>query len=97
MKQNIDAALRIARALWLLGYVVICPHGNTYFMDGPDIPDNTFLQGDLEILSRCDLLVTTPHWDESVGARGEVDFALTKGIPVYHWPFVPSPEHFNAN
>src|SRR3990167_8226500 len=39
---------------------------------------------DLNMLDRCDklLVLMIPGWKESVGVRGEVKFALTKGMPV---------------
>jgi hypothetical protein len=81
---NILEARSCARLLWLKGWAVFCPHGNTIFMDGPDIPAQTFLDGDLEILRRCDAIFLTPRWELSKGARGERDFALATGTPVYY-------------
>lgn len=88
VKCNIDAAMAVARELWMKGYVVICPHGNTAFMDGTDT-DHVFLLGDLEILRRCDLLVALPGYQSSTGAVAEVEFARERSIPVYEWPEVP--------
>jgi hypothetical protein len=78
---NCMIAREHARKLWLKGYAVICPHANSIFMDAPDIPDATFLDGDLEILSRCDYIYLLPGWRNSVGARGEYKFAVEHGIP----------------
>lgn len=89
---NIVAARRVAVELWRMGFAVMCPHSNTAHMDGAMYPDDrhadaqVFLRGDLEILHRCDLLVTVPGWEQSTGARGEVAEAKASLIPVLHWP-----------
>jgi len=83
--ENIQAAERVALNLWRIGFATLCPHKNTAYFDGA-MPDETWLSGDLVMLARCDLLVTVPGWEESVGARAEVDFAELHEIPVYHWP-----------
>ena len=82
-EQNIRRAEEVALELWRMGFAVICPHTNTRFFEGA-APDSVWLAGDLEMLRRCDVLVTVPGWESSVGACGEVAaFDLTK---VYHWP-----------
>lgn len=86
IQQNIKAAARVARELWLMGFAPICPHTNTGLMDGPDIPDRTFLDGDLEQMRRCDLVVVLPGWQLSVGTQGEIAEAERIGMTVYYWP-----------
>lgn len=82
-EQNIRRAEEVALALWRMGFAVICPHTNTRFFEGA-LPDAVWLAGDLEMLRRCDLLVTVPGWEASVGACSEVAaFDLAR---VYHWP-----------
>lgn len=87
--QNIREAEAIAGELWKRGFAVICPHKNTALLDGI-VPDQTFLDGDFVMLRRCDLVVLTPRWEESVGARAERDEAERYGIPVVVWPDLPS-------
>lgn len=86
IKRHIDAAAVVARELWSMGFAVICPHMNTAMMDGVSIPDRTFLDGDLEMLRRCDVIVMLPTWVNSHGARNEKEFAESEGIPVLYWP-----------
>lgn len=86
VQENIDRAMHVAKAVWQAGHVAICPHGNTAHFDGV-VPDEQFLAGDLIILARCDALVTVEDWEESVGARGEVEYAEKLGIPIYHTHF----------
>jgi len=82
VEQNIRAAEETALDLWNCGYAVICPHANTRYFDGA-IDANMFLEGDLEILSRCDALFMLPKWETSVGATEERRFAVSRNIPVF--------------
>lgn len=88
---NIAAARTVAVEVWKLGYVALCPHLNTAHFDGI-LPDSAWLDGDLELLSRCDLLVCTPDWRRSTGATAEVAFARDHGIPVFEHPDRVPPE-----
>jgi dienelactone hydrolase len=83
--KNIEKARRVAATLWRQGYAVICPHSNSGLMDSNDIPEQTWLDGYLEILSRCDMLVVVPGWEQSQGTRGEIDFAQKHNIPIVEW------------
>lgn len=53
-----------------------------HFQD--ECPDNIWLEGDLEILKRCDFVLTTHNWKDSVGTCAEVLFATKHNIPVFH-------------
>ena len=81
--ENICRARTAARKLWVKGWAVICPHANTWFMDGPDIPAMTFIEGDLEIVARCDAIFMLPGWERSEGARLEYLQALKFELPIY--------------
>ena len=81
--QNIRTAESLALELWKAGFAVLCPHKNTAHWGGA-CPDAVWLDGDIEMLSRCDLVVTTKNWQKSEGARAEVMFASANGIPVTH-------------
>jgi len=83
MEENIRRAERLALEVWKLRAACICPHANTrYFQNAA--PDDIWLNGDLEILKRCDAILMTPDWRRSTGAVAEHDFAITHGIPVYY-------------
>jgi len=84
ISKNIQAAAEIAIKLWNMGFAVICPHKNTALYDGV-IPDEDILKGDLEMLSRCDMVVMMPGWSESVGATRELTYAQEHDIPVTYW------------
>ena len=81
---NIRRAEDVAIGLWQMGYAVICPHKNTALFGGL-CPDDTWLRGDLEMLLRCDLIVLTPDWEKSSGARAEREMAIAGNIPVAEW------------
>lgn len=80
--RNIRRAEALALELWTLGLAVICPHKNTAFFGGAGC-DQTWLNGALEMVKRCDAVVCTSNWDQSEGARGEVELAKRIGIPVF--------------
>lgn len=82
--QNVLRAAALALEVWKVpGAVAICPHLNTAFYEG-SAPAETWLNGDLEILRRCDAVLMTRDWELSEGARAEKAFAEQHGIPVLH-------------
>jgi len=79
---NIHYAKLVAVQLWDMGYAVLCPHANAGRMGfGADV----FLEGDMVMLERSDLVVMLPNWESSHGAKLEHHLALKLGIPVYYW------------
>jgi nucleoside 2-deoxyribosyltransferase len=83
---NILRAQKVAKELWKAGYAVICPHMNSALMDTV-APEKNFLEGDIEILKHCDVLVVVKGWQHSSGTLNEIDFAHRNGIPVYSWDY----------
>jgi len=77
--ENIRHAEKYALKYWRLGYAVICPHKNTALLDGA-LPDSVWLNGDLELLRRCDVIVMIPGWERSAGARAELREAARRGL-----------------
>ena len=82
IEENIRRSERLALEVWRLGAACICPHTNTRFYQGA-APDSVWLDGDLEILGRCDGVMLTEDWQRSAGARAEVEYAKARGIPVF--------------
>ena len=80
---NIIKAWIVARRLWGLGFTVLCPHTNAGLMGGKRIPEQRFIDGDLELLANCDALVLLKGWETSRGTIGEIRFAVEKYIPVF--------------
>lgn len=84
--QNIYEARKVARELWLKGYAVICPHTNNLFMGGPDLRHDDFMEGDLELIDRSDVVVMLPGWENSTGAKMEYSHAVELRLPIMYWP-----------
>lgn len=80
---NITRAMELALEVWRSGAVALCPHGNTAPFQG-SAPDDVWLEGDLELLRRCDAVLMTPDWQRSSGAREEEKFARAHGVPVFY-------------
>ena len=80
---NIQRASEVALKYWKLGCAVICPHRNTAFFGGA-CEDRIWLDGDLEIMRRCDVVVMIPEWERSSGARREHEVALALGKEVVY-------------
>jgi len=80
--QNIERAEALAYQVWEAGFVALCPHNNTRHFDGT-LTDEVWLKGDLELLSRCDAVLTVPGWQSSRGTVAEVEYAQQLGLPVF--------------
>lgn len=61
----------------------LCPHTNMRFFQNA-APDEVWLDGDLELLKRCDAVLMTDNWKQSSGARAEHDFALSLGLRIFY-------------
>ena len=84
VKKNIDAAEEAALFVWANGGVALCPHKNTAFFGGAcNIPDETWLEGDIELLKRCDAVYALSSWRKSNGATDEIHLANELGMPVF--------------
>lgn len=82
MVQNIRRAEELSLAVWRLGAVPICPHLNTEHFQG-ELPDQVWLEGDLEIMARCDAVIMVTGWPKSPGSLAERAEAKQLGIPVF--------------
>ena len=83
IEQNIRRAEELALEVWRAGMACLCPHTNTRFFQNA-APDHVWLDGDLELLARCDAVLMTPNWHRSAGASAEREHALSRGIPVFY-------------
>jgi len=81
--QNIRNAERAAVEYWRKGYAVICPHKNSALFDGL-APDCVWLDGDLELLRRSDVVVMIPGWQKSSGAINEESLAINLGKEIHY-------------
>jgi hypothetical protein len=80
--QNIRKAEAVALQVWRKGVACICPHKNTAFFGGA-ADDSIWLEGDLEIIRRCDALVCVEGWQTSKGSLNEIAAAKRDGVPVF--------------
>jgi hypothetical protein len=80
--ENVRNAERLALDVWRAGAAALCPHLNTANFQGA-APDDLWLRGDLELLSRCDAVLLAPGWERSEGARAEYQHARSLGLPVF--------------
>lgn len=83
IEENIRRAESLALDVWRAGCAAICPHANTRFFQG-ECHDRVWLDGDLEILSRCDAILMTRDWEKSKGATEERASAKRLGILVFY-------------
>jgi len=81
---NIIHARREAVKLWNQNWAVICPHTNSMFMGSRLGGDEKFIEGDLEILSRCDAIFMLSGFSHSVGAMIELEKAKELGLEIYY-------------
>lgn len=82
VQANIRHAQEHALTVWKLGAVALCPHSNTGQFEG-ECDDSVWLEGDKELLRRCDALLLISGWEASTGARAEHQLAIAVGIPCF--------------
>jgi hypothetical protein len=84
VQTNVMNAMKLALEVWKLGHAALCPHANTmFFQDADGCADEVWLDGDIEMLRRCDAMIVTSDWQRSSGARKEVSVADSLHIPVF--------------
>lgn len=83
VENNIRRAEELAFKVWEMGVAAICPHCNGRFFSGT-LTDSTWLDGDLEIMRRCDAVILAPGWEKSEGTAAEIKEASSKGIPIFY-------------
>jgi Domain of unknown function (DUF4406) len=81
IEQHIRKAEGLAYQVAQLGAMPMCPHTNTRFFHGT-LTEQFWLDGTIELMSRCDAVVLTDDWHLSIGARGEVTRAHQLNLPV---------------
>lgn len=83
--ENILHAQRVAIRLWELGWVVFCPHLNTAnFNWYSNLPDEVWLNGGLKFLELCQAILMLKGFEESVGAKRELEVAIEMGLTVLY-------------
>ncbi len=82
VEQNIRVAEELALEVWKMGHPAICPHTNARFFSG-EASDETWLEGDLAILKRCDAVIFGNGWESSSGSLAELNFAQEHSLPCF--------------
>lgn len=93
LEGNVAIAKSIALDLWKSGYTVISPHANSDLpvsLANKEVEAWRWLDGDFEIIARCDAVVVLPNWEQSEGTKGEIEFAEERKIPITYYPDLPS-------
>ena len=80
--ENIRHAENASIRLWRKGWAVFCPHLNTAHFGGT-CEDKVWLDGDLEILSRCDAIYMLSTWLDSTGAKAEYRKAQDLNMEIF--------------
>lgn len=84
VQQNVMRAMSLALEVWKRGCAAVCPHSNTmFFQDADGVEDRVWLDGDIELMKRCDGVLLTPDWARSSGARAEKAQADLWHLPVF--------------
>jgi len=81
---NIAAAVCVALEVARIGLMPVCPHSNTQHEEFERVQPYPFwIEGTLELLRRCDAVITVSGWEASKGACRERAEANRLGIPVF--------------
>jgi hypothetical protein len=60
----------------------LCARGKTTDRSEDPHRYGCYLRADILALSQCDAIWPLPHWDQSPGARAEMEFARACSIPI---------------
>ena len=68
---NIHEARRRMEWAWVNGYIPICPHMNSAFIDGI-VEDEVIFSGYCRLVAGCDVIMMIDGWEESNGSIEEL-------------------------
>lgn len=81
---NIQLAVRVGLDVARLGAFPVIPHANTAHPDFEQLqPYSFWIDGTVELLRRCDVVLMVPGWEASGGASKERLTALAMFKPVF--------------
>jgi nucleoside 2-deoxyribosyltransferase len=80
--QNIRRAELVGMRLAKAGFMPLIPHANTANFHGT-LDDQFWLEGTMELMSRCDAVYFDVGWELSEGCKAEMAYAKELGIPVF--------------
>lgn len=82
IEQHVHHAEALAYEVAKLGAMPLCPQANTRHSHGL-LTEEFWLEGTVELMSRCDAVLLTDDWHDSAGARNEVQVAHKLSLPVF--------------
>lgn len=81
---NMRKAKSMAKKLWTNGICAIySPHMNSGWLDSP-MTDRKVMEGNLEILRRCNVIAVMQGYENSKGTIAEIEFAKKNNIRVVY-------------
>ena len=83
--RNISCARVMSAILWNLGFTVICPHTNApQAIVGCKCSYDDYLEGDIQLMLRCDCVFMMSGWMSSKGSVIEHQAAADKRLPIFY-------------
>ena len=81
----ISAAKHVGKLVARKGFMPVVPHTNTagYEHLAPELTDEFWLDGTLEIMRRCDAVCMVAGFEFSSGSINEMKVATTLHMPIY--------------
>lgn len=70
-------------AIYNAGYSILIPTKNTYDFEHYDPDPENWIEMDLVLLGRCDILCLPYDWRESNGCRTEYQYARSVVLPIW--------------
>ena len=83
VEENIKNHRETALRIWEIGYTAISPVMNTAYFEKDNLKYDDIIEGDLEILSRCDAIFLIRGWHHSNGAEIEYRYASDHNMPIF--------------
>jgi len=81
VKRNIRRADEAMETAWTAGWLPVCPHLNSAFIDGL-VPDSEILPAYIDLMKRCDAVWFLPGWSDSEGCQAEYRVAIRCGLRI---------------
>jgi hypothetical protein len=82
--RNVFNAIRAGQAVASGGFTPIVPHLSWYMeVDGWALTHEEWIDIDLALIDKADMIVMLDGWEDSKGSCQEYDHANEKGMPIY--------------
>ena len=85
---NMRRGMRAATEVLLLGYAPFAPwfdyHFSLMLLDNEQLDINDYYEYSVAWLAVCDAVLVLPNSEYSNGTKRELEYAVSRGIPVFH-------------